>query len=299
MLAQQKMLRVISGVLSTGLFACTASVALAATNEQQERHFAVKDRPVVIINNIVNGRIEVKSWKNPEVVVTSTFVPGKVAIDAEQVGDRIDISANSLVNSSEPHEVEANFQLVVPEQTELQLRTQTGLIYVEQVNGDMKLQSVAGDVHLKEVSGYIIVKTTSGSLVCSLCSGKLEYNSISGGAQILQPSLSNVNLMTTTGNILYDGDFIRTGLYTMNSGRGLVEVRFSETDSFDLNAQTYRGTVDNRAAAFLKPHTHDGNKRIASSNSNLSHSLLGTVGQGLAKVELSSYSGTIRILKRD
>ena len=27
--------------------------------------------------------------------------------------------------------------------------------------------------------------------------------------------------------------------------------------------------------------------------------LFGTVGQGLAKVELSSYSGTIRILKRD
>jgi hypothetical protein len=29
------------------------------------------------------------------------------------------------------------------------------------------------------------------------------------------------------------------------------------------------------------------------------HSLFGTVGMGLAKVELSSYSGTIRILKRD
>jgi hypothetical protein len=297
MLPQQKMFRAVSGVLSVGLLACAASAALAGSNEQQERHFAIKERPVVIINNIVNGRIEVKSWKNPEVVVTSSFVAGKVAVDAEQVGDRIDITATSLVNSSEPHEVEANFQLVVPEQTELQLRTQTGLIYVEQVNGDMKLQSVAGDVHLKEVSGYIIVKTTSGSLLCSLCSGKLEYTSISGGAQILQPSLSNVNLMTTTGNILYDGDFVRTGLYTMNSGRGVVEVRFSGTDSFDLNAQTYRGNVDNQAAAFVKPDTHG--KRHLTTSPDLSHSLLGTVGQGLAKVELSSYSGTIRILKRD
>jgi Putative adhesin len=296
MLPQQKMVRAVSGVLSASLLACAASVALAATNEEQERHFAVKDRPVVIINNIVNGRIEVKSWKNPEVVVTSTFVPGKVAVDAEQVGDRIDINATSLVNSSEPHEIEANFQLLVPEQTELQLRTQTGLILVEQVNGDMKLQSVAGDVHLKEVSGYIIVKTTSGSLLCSLCSGKLEYTSISGGAQILQPSLSDVNLMTTTGNILYDGDFVRTGLYTMNSGRGLVEVRFSGADSFDLNAQTYRGTVDNQAADFLKPDTHGSKHHPAS---KYSHSLFGTVGQGFAKVELSSYSGTIRILKRD
>jgi DUF4097 and DUF4098 domain-containing protein YvlB len=301
MLAQHKRVQVVLTVLGAGLFCLAAAAAPNPnTEKQEEHHFTVKDHPVVIIDNIVNGRIEVKSWKNSEVVVTSSFVPGKVSVDSEQVGDRIDINATSLVStSSEPHEVEANFQLVVPEQTELRLRTQTGLILVEQVNGDMKLQSVAGDVHLKEVSGYIIVKTTGGSLVCTLCSGRLEFNSISGNAQILQPALSNLNAMTTTGNILYDGDFVRTGLYTMNSGRGLVEVRFSGTDSFDLNAQTFNGTVDNEAADFLKPDTHGKHHSSQASQSKFSHSLFGTVGQGFAKVELSSYSGTIRILKRD
>jgi hypothetical protein len=129
-----------------------------------------------------------------------------------------------------------------------------------------------------------------------MCGGKLEFTSISGSAQVLAPALTSVNLMTTTGNILYDGDFVRTGLYTMNSGRGLVEVRFSGTDSFDLNAQTYRGTVDNQAADFVKPDIH-GPKHHP--QSKFSRSLFGTVGQGFAKVELSSYSGTIRILKRD
>ena len=294
---QKKMIhRGVLAIFGAGLFFSAATAALAASTDQQERHFTVKDHPVVILDNIVNGRIEVKSWKNPEVVVTSTSVPGNVSIEVEQVGDRIDINATSLIASPQPHEAEADFQLVVPEQTELRLKTQTGLILVEQVNGDMKLQSVAGDVHLKEVAGYIVVKTTGGSLVCTLCSGRLEFTSISGGAQILQPALTNVNLMTTTGNILYDGDFIRTGLYTMNSGRGLIEVRFSGTDSFDLNAQTYRGTVDNQAADFLKPDTH-GTKRPF--ESKFHRSVSGTIGQGLAKVELSSYSGTIRILKRD
>jgi DUF4097 and DUF4098 domain-containing protein YvlB len=150
-------------------------------------------------------------------------------------------------------------------------------------------------VHLKEVSGYIIVKTTGGSLVCAQCAGKLDFSSIGGNAQILQPQLNNVNLMTTTGNILFDGDFVRTGLYSMKSGKGLVEVRFSSTDSFDLKAQTATGTVDNQASAFLKPDSH-GVKHIAS---KFTHGLFGTVGMGLAKVELSSYSGTIRIMKRD
>jgi hypothetical protein len=81
----------------------------------------------------------------------------------------------------------------------------------------------------------------------------------------------------------------------MRSGKGLVEVRFSGNDSFDLNARTNLGVVDNQAAAFLKPDTH-ASRHAAS---RYAHSLFGTVGQGLAKVELSSYSGTIRILKRN
>ena len=101
MLRQVKKVRSVFGVLGAGLFFCAVSVALAGTTEQQEHHFIVKDRPVVIIDNIVNGRIEVKSWKNSEVVVTSTSVPGNVAIEVEQVGDRIDINASSLVPSSQ------------------------------------------------------------------------------------------------------------------------------------------------------------------------------------------------------
>ena len=296
MLPQQKMVRSLLSVLGAGLILCVAAPAIAATTEQQEeRHFTVKDRPVVIINNIVNGRIEVKSWKNSEVDVVGTQSSNKIGFEIEQVGDRIDVTASILDSAAQPLELEANLQLTVPEETELQLKTETGLIYVEQVMGDMKLESYAGEVHLKEVSGYIIVKTTSGSLVCTQCAGKLDFSSIGGNAQILQPQLNNVNLMTTTGNILFDGDFVRTGLYSMKSGKGLVEVRFSSTDSFDLKAQTATGNVDNQAAAFLKPDSH-GVKHIAS---KWTHGLFGTVGMGLAKVELSSYSGTIRIMKRD
>jgi len=284
-------------VLGAVVFLGGALTTMARAAEEQEKHFTVSGKPVVTLNNIVNGRIEVKSWKNAEVVVTSTSAPGKVSIDAEQVGDRIEINATSLEESStsQPHEVEANFQLVVPEETELQLRTQTGLILVEQVNGDMKLQSVAGDVHLKEVSGYVIVKTASGSLVCTGCTGKLDFNSISGSAQILQSSPTSLNLMTTTGNILYDGEFRRMGLYTMNSGRGLVEVRFSRGDSFDLKATTYRGVVDNQAPEVLQPDMHTKHHAISS----MAKSLWVTMGQGSARVEVSSYSGTIRIVKRD
>jgi hypothetical protein len=102
-----------------------------------------------------------------------------------------------------------------------------------------------------------------------------------------------INLMTTTGNLLYDGDFVRTGIYTMKSTKGSVEVHFSPTDSLDVDARSSTGAVDNQAADFLRPDAHGPHHSRSRGNS-----FFGTVGQGLAKVELSSYSGTIRILKR-
>jgi hypothetical protein len=283
-------------VLGAGLLLWGAAPTRAAgTGQTVEKQFKITGRPVVVIHNVANGRIEVKSWKNSEVDVVGTQSSNKIGFEIEQVGDRIDVTASVLDPSAQPLDLQANLQLTVPEETELQLKTETGLIYVEQVMGDMKLESYAGDVHLKEVSGYIIVKTTSGSLVCTQCAGKLDFSSIGGNAQILQPQLNNVNLMTTTGNVLFDGDFVRTGLYSMKSGKGLVEVHFSSTDSFDLKAQTATGTVDNQASAFLKPDSHGVKHNI----SKYTHGLFGTIGMGLAKVELSSYSGTIRIMRRD
>ena len=272
----------------------SGTTALAAS-QRLERHFAVNGRPVVVIQNVANGRIEVKSTKGQEVTVIANQNSDKIGFDMEQAGDRIDVTATIVDASAQPLDLETSLQLTVPEETELQLKTEHGLIYVEQVMGDMTLESIAGDVHLKEVSGYIIVKTTGGSLVCTQCAGKLDFNSVGGGVQILQPALTNVNLRTTTGNILFDGDFIRTGLYSMKSGKGLVEVRFSGTDSFDLKAQTATGTVDNQAAAFLKPDSHGAVKRFGSKF----RGIFGTFGAGLAKVELSTYSGTIRILRHD
>src|SRR5215471_1054366 len=291
--SQSKWNRVLLPVLGAGVL-CLPASAFAA-GQKFEKHFAVKGRPVVSIQNVANGRIEVKSSKGQEVIVTGSQLANKIGIETEQADDRIDVTATILDANAPAAELEENLSLIVPEETELQIKTQTGLIYVEQVMGDMKLESIAGDIHLKEVSGYIIVRTTGGSLICTQCAGKLEFSSISGNAQVLQPALRSVNLITTTGNILFDGDFIRTGIYSMKSGRGLVEVRFAGSDSFDLNAQTSTGTVDNRAEAYLKPDSH-GIRRTAS---KYAKGLFGSVGSGLAKVELSSFSGTVRILKRD
>src|SRR5712691_12975164 len=142
---RSKMKRGMLPILGAATVLCSGLPAAAAAGQHLEKHFAVNARPVVVIHNVANGRIEVKSWKNKEVDVLASQTSAKIGFDMEQAGDRIDVTANILDTSAQPRELEASLQLTVPEETELQLKTETGLIYVEQVMGDMTLESIAGD----------------------------------------------------------------------------------------------------------------------------------------------------------
>src|SRR6266576_4421665 len=116
-----------SAVLGT-LAAASVSVAGAgmllmplasfAAGQKIEKHFAVKGRPVVMIQNVANGRIEVKSWKNPEVVVSASQPSNKIGLDMEQADDRIDVTASVLDSFAQESDLSENIQLTVPEETE-------------------------------------------------------------------------------------------------------------------------------------------------------------------------------------
>src|SRR5690242_9420866 len=81
-------------VLSAAALLCSGQPAGAAASQRIEKHFTVNARPVVVIHNVANGRIEVKSWKNSEVDVLASQTSDKIEFEMEQVGDRIDVTAN-------------------------------------------------------------------------------------------------------------------------------------------------------------------------------------------------------------
>ncbi len=277
-----------SAALAGLLFLAPAAPASA---HRIEKHYTVDGRPVVSIRN-AHGHIEVKSWKKPEVVVVGNHNSDKVEVDTEQAGNRIEVTTHILKENLKPADLQADYNLTVPEETELQVRTDSGMVIVERVFGDMTFDTVAADVQLREVAGYLAIKTIGGSVVCTRCIGRIEVNSISGNVSLLQPVSSSVRVQTSSGNIYFDGEFHRDGIYSLRNYSGLIEVRFSDTDSFDLTATSLQGKVENQAK--LKPDPHGG--RHVSSRFTTA---FGTFNEGHAKVELSSFSGTIRIRRRD
>src|SRR3984893_13691979 len=218
---------------------------------------------------------------------------GKALVETEKAGNRIEIATHMASEKASAEDVKTDFEITVPVDTELSVRTDSGNVTVDSVHGDMTFDTVGANLQLSDVDGYMVVKTIDGSLLCTRCSGKLEANSISGNVQMIHPTLDSVRVQTSSGNIFFDGSFLSRGIYIMKNFSGTIEVHFASSDSFDVNATSLKGDVINQPT--FKPDTH-GSPHPAS---KWGHSLFGTLNEGHAKVELSSFSGTIKILKRD
>jgi hypothetical protein len=274
------------------LAACLLLSAVTfASPQRQEQHFKVDARPVITIHN-PNGLITVKAWTKSEVMVISTLASDQVTVDAEQMGNRVDVSTHGLSDSVSPEDMRTDLQINVPEDAELQIHNDSGSVSVANVMGDMNVETVAAGVDLEDAAGYLTVKTVGGSFQCLRCAGRIEVSSISGNFRLIDLRSYHVWAQTSTGNILFNGEFLPNGTYSLKNYSGVIEVRFSPADSFDLSATSLKGKVNNQAK--LTPPTHQHHFVPKWGNA-----LFGTFNQGRAKVELTSFDGTINILKRD
>jgi DUF4097 and DUF4098 domain-containing protein YvlB len=213
-------------------------------------------------------------------------------VDAEQMGNRVDVSTRELSDSVSPDEMRTDLQINVPEDAELQIHNDSGNVTVSNVSGDMNVETVAAGVDLEDAAGYLTVKTVGGSFQCLRCAGRIEVSSISGNFKLIDLHSYHVWAQTSTGNILFNGEFLPNGTYSLKHYSGVIEVRFSPADSFDMSATSLKGKVNNEAK--LTPSAHQRHFMPKWGNA-----LFGTFNQGRAKVELTSFDGTINILKRD
>jgi len=281
-----------AGVTMAAMLLATGA---GAQTHRTERHFPIEGKPVVTVQN-PSGRIQVKAWDKHEVMVVGQYAGNNVEVDSEQAGNRIEIATRVGDSNTATGDLKTDYEISVPTETELQIRTDSGNVTIDSVHGDMSFDSITADLALQDVEGYLVVKTIGGSTVCTRCAGRLDANSISGSFQLIQPVMDNVRVQTSSGNILFDGTFLNRGIYVLKNYSGTIEVRFSNTDSFDVNASSLFGNVINQAPVVPDRHKMRAPKYPTN---GMAQSLFGSMNEGHAKVELSSFNGTIKILKRD
>jgi len=256
-----------------------------------EKQFTVQAHPLITIHN-PSGRVTISSWDKPEVMVIADHGSEKIEVDAEQNGNRVDVVTHQLAEDISPAELRANYVITVPEDSELQIHNDSGAVGVSKILGDMNVETVAAGVDAEDIGGYLVVQTVGGAFACTRCSGRIEVHSISGDVRLVDDHSANIFAQTSTGNIVLDGDFLPNGIYRLKNYSGAINVQFSPGDSFDVSATSLYGKVDNQAKLIPPHHPNQRPPRYA-------RSLFGSFNQGRAKLELSSFNGTINIHKRD
>lgn len=124
------------------------------------------------------------------------------------------------------------------------------------------------EIEVRNVSGTIIAKSTEGDI------------------EVLGGRSARVEAHTTTGDVLYNGEIMPSGNYTLKSLSGAVSVMLPRSSDLKLTATSFRGGIG--LGDFKWNFAKQTDKFVEA-----------TQGKGLAALNLLTKEGTIQILRRE
>ncbi len=226
------------------LLAATA-VSADRAEERFEQTYPFSAGQRLTLDN-TNGDVFVEAWDGDEVQIVATkriksrresadALLRELTIDVQVNGSGIEIETlypkrrgflgMSDVNAS------VEYDIRVPRQAGLELRTVNGEIEVVRIEGEMRLRSTNGGIAVVDSAGSVNAATTNGGIRAELeqVSGEdMEFSTTNGGIRVYLPSnlSASVDARTTNGSIETDfpvevrGTFRRTRLSGDINGGG-------------------------------------------------------------------------------
>jgi DUF4097 and DUF4098 domain-containing protein YvlB len=266
-----------------------AAATFAAGETRKEYRYTVGPRASVSITNQY-GPISVKPGHSNEVVVTAVLYSGKVEVDQSQSGSRVDILSH-LLPGANAENGRVDYEVLVPSDASLTLRSTTGPLHAEGLRGDLSLEGANANVDVRDVSdAHVHIKTLNGPVtLTNIRQGHVEITSLSGDVTLSSVDGPLVQVNSTSGRIRYDGDFSSGGEYRLSSHTGNIEATAPMSASIDVTARSEHGQVENDFP--LQPkHT----PFVVKAGS----AFAGTMGKAASSVKLFSFSGKIHFKKR-
>ncbi len=263
----------------------------AADPARMEKTFDTTAHPRISVANLT-GPVVVRGWEKTQVHAICTTSSPHVEVDTEPLpgkgpAEKIHFDTHVLDPLAASKDLVADYSIEVPVGASLEIRNRQGSVQIDNLQGDASVESVGGTISAREVAGHLAVRSVGGDIEVVRPSGRVEASSITGNLHFVSPMGAKLHGSTTSGKIVYAGDFVSGSDYVLSSYSGDIEILCPPSASFELNAKTVRGKLDNALALIPKRHSPSP----LSSGS----SLLGTHNTGNATVELTSFSGTIRI----
>jgi hypothetical protein len=269
----------------------SAATMWAAGEGRIEKTFDSTREPRISLSNL-KGHVLVRGWDKAEVHLVYTVASPRLEVDNEIFpstgpADKVRLETHLLDSTLPADDQVADYTLDVPLGASLEIRNPQGKIMVQGMQADASVQSVGADISIRDYSGRLLVHSVAGDIEIIRPTGSVEAYSITGNLHFVSPSTSRLHGSTTSGNILFEGDFMERGDYILSAYSGDLTVVCPSAASFELTAKTLKGKVIN-----TMPMTR---RHESASSLGTGNSLLGTRNTGRANLDLTSFSGNIHI----
>lgn len=274
-----------------GLVVASCLVSAAIAESRKEFRFTLNPRERANVSvETRHGAITVKPGSALHVSVVA-IVQDKAQVDHLQKGNRVEIESQ-LQPDANKETGRIDYELTVPPNATVSVRSATGPITVEGLHGDLTLEDTEGAIEVRNSGGgHVHVNSMSGPVsLTEVRNGHIEITSISGDIHLNSVTGPKVQVNSGSGKIFYDGDFGLGGDYMLSSYSGDIEAFVPAGASADFNAHSMQGQA--QSEVHLVP-----SERPRFPN-DVGRSFFGTVGKAASEVVFKSITGRIRLNKR-
>ncbi|MBZ5547201.1 MAG: DUF4097 domain-containing protein [Acidobacteriia bacterium] len=267
---------------------CLASVAIAES--RKEYRYNVGPQANVSVD-AQYGAVSVKPGSANQVLITAIAKGDKVDVESQQNGNRVEVGSR-LRPGADPQSGRVDYELSVPPDATVHLRSSTGPITADGLQGDVTLEGAGAQVEARNLNrGHLVVQTMSGPITLNnVHNGHVEITSISGDIHLNSVTAQLVKVESTNGRIFYSGDFGSGGDYRFSTHTGDIEALVPASASAEFSAQSLQGQVQNDFPLQPKQHSHI--------SLDATRAFIGTAGKAASAVVMRSFSGKIRLKQR-
>jgi DUF4097 and DUF4098 domain-containing protein YvlB len=284
----------------------TPGIAKESPSAIEQEHIVERGSRIVIRNEFGDIRIEGSDRNTVEAVARDRNSSQPVPVSITEAS-----SANKKVFTvspveSGPQKINISLEVKVPRDADLapiyvrrgnitvnnldagvNVRTDDGNITVQRAgstgvgsveatagSGNVDLSNINGDVRIVAISSGITVQCVKGDVTARVSSGYIAASNIDG----------DVELNVSSGNPSFTGPIHPDRRYRLKTLSGHVEMHIPDTVGFAAVLTSYSGQLK---TDFQFPNASPSSRRR----------IIGNYGDGTARIELDSFSGTVQLRK--
>jgi len=297
----RKWMLLVAALLTTGTIAAQA----AEINKQ----VPVGPNDRVKVSNI-SGSVTITTWDRREVDVQGELDEDVERVDIRQETGSVEIRVvikGDKGRNEDWGDADADLQIRVPADVQLEVSTVSAPISVSGVRGRMRMKSVSGDIQsdvpgtdvdAQTVSGNVQLtgsnaksrvraSSVSGDVDLVRVVGDIESRSTSGNVGIQMLGSDDVHAQTVSGDIEVRGHMANEGDLDLQSVSGRIKVAARAPAGFRYDVSTFSGDVRNCFGVKTDNEREWGGAHLS-----------GTQGEGKASVRVKSHSGDVELCDR-